>query len=104
MSFKSSAKNKRFMVVLRLPDGPIWYPFNFFNKKDNGFTERMNNNTERYHLGKYLKDSGLYLIVCLLHDWLGEGLLTIFASKLILRVAALLLILGQSEAIRVVHY
>ena len=55
--------------------------FNFFNKKDNGFTERTNNNTERYHLGKYLKDSGLYLIGCLLDDWLGEGLLTIFASK-----------------------
>ena len=35
------------MVVSHLPDGPILYPFNFFNKKDNGFTERMKNNTER---------------------------------------------------------
>ena len=35
------------MVVSRLPEGPIWYPFNLFNKNDKGFTERMNNNTER---------------------------------------------------------
>ena len=47
MSYKSSTKNKWFMVVSRLPDGPIWYPFNLFNKNDNGFTERMNNSTER---------------------------------------------------------
>ena len=47
MSFKSSVKNKRFVVVSCLPDGPNWYPFNFFNKNDNGFTERMNNNAER---------------------------------------------------------
>ena len=60
-----------------------------------------------YHLGKYLEDSGLYLIGYLLHDWLSERLLTIFALKfqwLILQVVALLLILGQSEAIRVEHY
>ena len=46
MSFKLSTKNKWSMVVSCLPDGPIWYPFNFFHKNDNGFTERMNN-TER---------------------------------------------------------
>ena len=40
MSFKSSVKNKRFVVVSCLPDGPNWYPFNFFNKNDNGFTEK----------------------------------------------------------------
>ena len=47
MSFKSSTKNKWFVVVSRLPKGPIWYPFKFFNENESGFTERMNNNTER---------------------------------------------------------
>ena len=69
------------MLVSRLPDGPIWYPFNFFNKNDSGFTERRNNNTKDYHLGKYLEDSGFYFIGYLLHDWLSERLLTIFASN-----------------------
>ena len=32
---------------ISLPDRPVWYHFNFFNKNDNRFTERMNNNTER---------------------------------------------------------
>ena len=80
MSFKSSTKNKWFMVVSSLPDKPIWYPFNFFNKNGNGLTERMNNN-KNYHLGKYLEDSGLSLIGYLLHDWLSECLLTILVSK-----------------------
>ena len=31
------------MVVSRLPEGPISHPFNFFNKNNKGFTERMNN-------------------------------------------------------------
>ena len=60
-----------------------------------------------YHPEKYVKDRGLYLTGCLLHDWLGKGLLTISVSKfqwLILQVVALWLILGQSEATRVIHY
>ena len=59
-----------------------------------------------YHLGKYLKDSGLYLVGYLLHNWLSERLLTIFVSKfqwLILQVVELSLILGQSETIHVVQ-
>ena len=35
------------MVVSHLPDGPICYPFNFFNKNDNRLNERLNNNIER---------------------------------------------------------
>ena len=81
------------MVLSRLPDRPIWYPFNFFNKNDNGFTERMNNNTERLSPWKIPRRS--YLIGYL--DWLNEDLLTNFVSKfqwLILQVVALLLILN----------
>ena len=47
VSFKSSTKNKCFMVVSHLPDGPICYPFNLFNKNDNRLNERLNNNIER---------------------------------------------------------
>ena len=32
------------MMVSRLAERPIWNPFNFFAKKDSGFTKRMKNN------------------------------------------------------------
>ena len=46
MSFKSSTKNRWFIVALRLTEGPIWNLFYFFNKNDCGFTERMDKNTQ----------------------------------------------------------
>ena len=34
-----------------------------------------------YHPEKYVKDRGLYLTGCLLHDWLGKGFVNHFCIK-----------------------
>ena len=101
VSFKSSTKNKCFMGVSQFVTLLI-----SLIKTTIDLLKDWTTILKDYHLGKYLKDSGLYLIGYLLHGWLTESLLTIFVSKfqwLTLQVVALLLILGQPEAICVVH-
>ena len=107
MSFKSSTKNKWFRVVQRLPEGQFGTLLISLIKTTIDLLNEWTTILKDCPLGKYLEDSELCFIGCLLHYWLGEGLLTIFASKfhqLILQVVALLLFLGKSEAIHVVYY